>query len=440
MSIYSEEQTDSEGKTGMFTPMNYIPMTRLTRLGVSLALAGLGLTGLTLVSCGGGKQVDATNTATAVNPISVAVAKATRKTMDQHLTVSSELVPYQEIDVYAKESGYVEKLNVDYGSHVKTGDIMAVLDIPELKEQLAEDDEEIKAADQQADRLSKLLSSVEARTVPLKEFYERLAKVQKEKPELIVQQDVDNAQGKYLTAESDVDAATANVEAAKSRAEQARAKRRHDSVLYDYRNVTAPFDGVVTQRYANYGTLMQAGTSSSTNVLPLVRLSEDDVFRLVIPVEESYVHYIHIGDPVNVEISSLDRNFPGKITRFSEEVAQATRTMHTEVQVMNDPSRNLKPGLYADATIRLQQKSGALSVPLKALDRQADRASVDVVGPDNQIEIRNVTTGIETADDIEILSGVKDGELVVVGDRSGLRAGQPVTPKIVNVTEYKDEQ
>jgi RND family efflux transporter MFP subunit len=396
--------------------------------------------GMSLVSCGGGKPVSATTSATAGDSVSVAVAKAARKTLDQHLTVSSELVPYQEIDVYAKESGFVRKLNVDYGSRVKAGDIMAVLEIPELQEQLQADDAAIKAADDQVQRLIKLVSSIEARRKVAEEYYGNLAAVSKQKAGLVAQQEVDDAQGRALTAQADVDAAQANVEAARSNAEAARSKRKRDAVLYDYRNIPAEFDGVVTQRYANYGTLLQAGTSSSTQAMPLVRLSEDDQFRLVIPVEESYVRYIHIGDPVDVAVPSLGRDFPGKIARFSEEVAQSTRTMHTEVQVVNDKGRDLKPGMYATATIRIQQKAAALTVPLQALDRQGDRASVDVVGPSNQIEVRGVTTGIETANSIEILSGVNEGEQVVVGDRSGLKAGQPVSPKPVDVSEYKDSQ
>ena len=401
------------------------------------ALAGMGV--LSLVSCGGDKQVSASNASSARDSVSVAVAKATRKTLEQHLTVSSELVPYQEIDVYAKESGFVKKLNVDYGSHVKAGDIMAVLEIPELEAQLQQDDAAIKAADEQVQRLQKLVASVDARRKVVQEYSDNLAAVAKQRVGLVAQQEVDDAQGKALTGQADVDAANANVEAAKSNAEAGRAKRIRDAVMYDYRNVKAEFDGVVTQRYANFGTLIQAGTSSSTQAMPLVRLSEDDQFRLVIPVEESYVRYIHLGDPVTVEVPSLGRNFLGKIARFSEEVAQATRTMHTEVQVVNDKGRDLKPGMYATGTIQLQQRSGAVSIPLQAVDRQGDRVSVAVVGPSNQVEIRKVTTGIETANDIEIVSGVTEGEMVVVGDRSGLKAGQPVTPKPVDVTEYKDQ-
>jgi RND family efflux transporter MFP subunit len=406
-------------------------------------LAGLILLlGVGSVSCGNSKQVDANNSPPAGDSVSVAVARATRKTLEQHLTVSSELVPFQEIDVYAKESGFVKELNVDYGSHVKKGDVMAVLEIPELEIQLQQDDAAIKAADDQAKRLGKVVDAQEARSKVLKLAYDRLVGVAKSAPAgtvLVPQQELDDAQGRELTAQADVEAAKANVEAAQSQAEAARAKRMRDAALFDYAKITAPFDGVVTQRYANYGTLMQSGTSSSTQAMPLVRLSQDDRFRLVIPVPESYVKYIHLGDPVSVNVSSLNRTFPGKVARFSTDVKEDTRTMHTEVDVLN-PDRTLVPGLYADATIQLLRKQGALAVPLQALNREGDSKTIDVVGSSNQIEVRPVVTGIETPEDVEIISGVKEGDMVVTGDRSGLKAGQQVTPKIVSVMEYQEKQ
>lgn len=438
-SIYSEgSQIMSSATRGGFTRYASAPGLLTPLAGVGLA-CGLALACVALTSCGGGKQVDATANPSPADAVSVAVAKAVKKNLDQHLTVSSELVPLQEIPVYAKESGYIKELNVDYGARVKKGDVMAVLEIPEFEATLQQDDAAIKAADEQVKRLGQRVTSLQARWKPLQETADELATVAKTKPGLVAQQEVSDAQGRALTAQADIDEANANVEAAKSQAEAARDKKMHDSVLFDYAKITAPFDGVVTQRYANYGSLMQAGTNSSTQAMPLVQLSEDDIFRLVIPVEESYVRFIHLGDPVTVEVPSLNRTFLGKIKRFSNDVKVETRTMHTEVEVLN-PDHTLLPGLYANATIQLQQKRGALSVPLQALDRKGDRTSIDVINASNQIEIRNLTTGIDTADDIEVLSGVKEGELVVVGDRSGLKSGESVNPKLVNVTEYKDQQ
>jgi RND family efflux transporter MFP subunit len=196
---------------------------------------------------------------------------------------------------------------------------------------------------------------------------------------------------------------------------------------------------VITQRYANLGTLMQAGTSSSTQALPLVKLSEDDLFRLVIPVPESYVHFIHLGDAVSVNVPSLSRTFPGKVARFSVDVREDTRTMHTEVDVQNS-NRILLPGLYAEATVTLEEKDGAIAVPLEAVDQEGGHATVDVVDASNKIEQRSIVLGIQTATDAEVLSGLQEGDAVVVSDRSGLKAGQPVQPKITGLMPYRNTE
>ena len=373
------------------------------------------------------------------NVPTVGVTSVKRKTLSRQLVTSSELVPYQETDVYAKESGYVQDLLVDYGSHVKKGQLMAQLDIPELAIQLKQDDAAIANAGEAVTHAQHEEGRVQAQLVPLQSQYDRLARVSETRPGLVAQQEIDDAQGKSLAMAAQVEAAKSALQSAQSQSDEAKAKKERDSALYDYSRITAPFDGVVTQRYANQGTLMQAGTSSSTQATPLVRLSEDDVFRLVIPVPETYVKYIRLGDPVEVRVTSLDRVFTGTVKRFSEEVALDTRTMHTEVQVLN-PNHVLMPGLYAEATLTLEHKENALSLPLQAVSLANGKATVFRVNTDNILEEREVVTGFQTADDIEIVSGLKLGDRVVVSDRSSLKSGMRVNPKVVEVQEYHGGQ
>src|SRR5580693_1893326 len=318
----------------------------------SIALAGLAMALVGgLSSCSGDRSpVQAGGPTTTVG-----VTKVVKKSLGRQITLSSELVPFQEIDVYAKESGYVKKLMVDYGTHVKAGEVMAILEIPELEAQLTEDQAEIKNAANQVTRAQHELERYQAQYKALHLQYTRLNGVFESQPGIVAQQEVDDAQGKDLAASSQVDAGQAGLEAAQSELSVAKAKLVHDQSLFDYSRITAPFSGVVTERYANLGTLVQAGTGSSTQAMPIVRLSEDDLFRLVIPVPESYVRYIRIGDPVNVHVPSLNRTFPGKVARFSVDVRADTRTMHTEVDVPN-PERLLMPGLYAEAEVGLDQK------------------------------------------------------------------------------------
>ena len=285
-------------------------------LGMTLALVGV------LDSCGSSKDVHANNpgdSTAAPAGISVGVTKVGRKTLQRTLVLSSELVPFQVIDAACESgvAGYVNDIKVDYGTRVQKDQVMATLDIPELQSQLQQDDAAIKTAQNQVTHAQNELTRSQAQYAAVHVQYDRLSKVAKENPRLVAQQEVDDAQGKDLSAEAQVDASKSNVEVTQSQLESARAKREHDQVLFDYTKIPAPFAGVIIQRYANQGTLMQAGTNSSTQAMPLVRLSEDDKFRLVIPVPESYVHYIRAGSPVSVLVPSPKQTVPGVVARFS---------------------------------------------------------------------------------------------------------------------------
>ena len=400
-----------------------------------LIVAGAAL----LTSCGNSQKAAASTAPASPEAVSVAVVKIGTEPLGRQLTVSSELVPFQQIDVYAKESGYIKQLSVDYGSRVKTGEVMAVLEIPELQLQLQQDDAAIKNANDQVVHAQHEVTRVEAQHKVLHLQFERLDGVSKSKPGLVAQQEVDDAQGKDLAAESQIEEAKASLEAAQSQLVLNQAKRQHDQVLFDYSKITAPFAGVVTQRYANLGTLMQAGTNSSTQAMPLVRLSEDDLFRLVIPVPESYVQYIRVGDPVKVQVSTLNRSFPGKVARFAVDVREDTRTMHTEVDVPNR-NRQLIPGMYAEATLMLEQRAHALAVPLQAVNHEEQKTTVFVVNAANKIENRPVTLGIQTDKDAEVLSGLEPGDLVIVSDHAGLEPGEEVHPQVIQPMQYQTSQ
>lgn len=400
-----------------------------TLAGVCVLVLLLGL----LPSCG---KVRAKGGAQEV--VTVGVATVSRKSLQRSITLSSELVPFQEIDVYAKESGYVKKLYVDYGTRVKQGQLMAILEIPELEAQLQEDEAAVKNANDEVSRAQHMLKRYQAMYKALDLEYTRLNGVFESKPGLVARQEVDDAQGKDLAAASQADAGQAALEAAQSKLAASQSKLVHDQALFAYTRITAPFAGVVTERYANLGTLMQAGTGSSTQALPLVRLSQDDLFRLVIPVPESEVRYIRVGDPVNVRVPALNRTLPGKVARFSVDVREDTRTMHTEVDVSN-PGRILIPGVYAEATLTLERKDDALALPLAAVTYQGSEGSVYVVDSADQIESRAVKLGMRTPSDVEAESGVREGERVVVSDRSNLKVGQRVHPRVVESVEEQGQ-
>ena len=399
--------------------------------GAGICLAALAaLSGCSNVRAGDvPQQTDATVT-------TVGVTQVKRKAIARTLTISSEFIPFQEIDVYAKESGFVKQLLVDYGDHVQKGQLMAVLEAPELELALQQDKALIKSATDQVTHARREVDRLEAQHKVYDLEYTRLDKVSKAQPGLVAQQEVDEAQGKDLSSEAQVAAAESALATVQSQLDGAKAKLDRDEAIFEYLQIKAPFTGVVTQRYANLGTLMSAGTNTSTQALPLVKLSQEDVFRLVIPVPESYVKYIRIGDPVQVRVPSLDKTFPGKVARFSVDVTEDTRTMHTEVNVEN-PSGVLYPGMYAEATLTLDRANDAITVPLQAVDLNGNQSTILLVDPNNKLQQRKINLGVQDANDAEVLNGLNEGDRVVVSDRSGLKAGMEVKPQNVDVVQYQ---
>lgn len=396
-----------------------------------------GLAGCLVLSSSCDRAGNAHPAAEQQSGVTVGVIKVERRPLERTLTVSSELVPFEEIEVYAKESGYVKQLLVDYGTHVKKGQLMAVLEIPELAAQIEQDQAAVTSMQGQVTNAQNQLSRTEAQHKVLHLEYERLNGVALSKPGLVAQQEVDEVQGRDLASEAQVDAAKSNLETAKSNLAVSEAKLVHDKDIYSYARITAPFDGVVTERDANLGTLLQAGTNSSTQAMPLVKLSQENLYRLVIPVPETYVRYIKVGDPVAVRVPALDKSFPGKVTRFSFEVHDATRTMHTEVDVPN-PTGELLPGIYAEATLTLNRTGNALTVPVQAIDRENDSTSVDIVDPNNCVQVRPVVLGAagQTENEVEVLSGLNQGDQVIVSERAGLKPGETVHPQVAPPASY----
>jgi RND family efflux transporter MFP subunit len=360
-----------------------------------------------------------------------AVVKVERRDIASTLEVASEFLPFQEIEVYAKVSGYIKKLYVDWGTHVKQGQLLAVLEIPELQQQLQQDEASVKHSEQDVSRAHEELNRAESSYGVAHLTYTRLADVQKSRPELVAQQEVDVAQGKDLEASAGVSGAKDALAAADQGLMVSKAVLGKDQAMFDYARITAPFDGVVTQIGAYTGALLPAGTSSNKGDQALCRLSQNDVLRLVIPVPERAVPEIHIRQSIAIEVSGAKQEFSGKIVRFSDQIDSQTRTMHTEVQVPNT-NYALVPGMYASVKIPLRSASNVLAVPIQAVQAGSEgQGSVLVLDSNNRIERRAVTTGLQSSSYVEILSGLTENQLVIFGEQGQYKSGELVNPKIV---------
>jgi RND family efflux transporter MFP subunit len=363
--------------------------------------------------------------------VSVAVAKVTRQDLSREQLLMAEFRPYQEIDVHSKVAGYVKEIYVDVGDQVKKGQLLATLEIPELNADLDQARAAKSRSEEEIKRAESDLVRAEAAHEEAHITYNRLLSVTKIQPKLVAAEEVDQARARDNVAEAQVATAKAAVQVAKQKLLEEGASEERVKSLVAYSRIEAPFPGVISKRFADTGSMIPAGTSTTTQGMPLVRLSQNDRLRLVVAVPESIVPLIHTGGSIEVKVQSLNRTFNGKITRFTGKVDTATRTMETEIDVPN-PGLVLKPGMYAAATLTLDRTPDALAVPLQAIVTTENKTTVLVLSDQNEIEQRNVTIGLETPTMIGITSGLKENELVVVGNQSQLKPGQKVTPKQVD--------
>ncbi len=391
----------------------------------SLLLAGL----VALSSCN--RAVQTASSPEPPETPTVAVAKVVRQNLDRTLEISAEFRPFQEVEVYSKVAGFVKMISVDYGDRVKQGQVLAVLEVPELVDELDRTTASIRQAEDELKAAQEELSRAESAHNVAHLEYTRLAGVMDQHPGLVAQQEVDGALGRDQESEAKVAAARAAAAACEEKLQEARANERRVRTLLAYTQITAPFRGVVTKRYADVGAMIQQGISSRTQAMPVVRLAQTDVLRLVIPVPESGVPRIKVGEPVDVAVAALNRSYQGRVARFAGQLDLETRTMHTEVDVPN-PDFELVPGMYAVARLLLERKSSTLAVPIQAIGREEGRSTVYSLGRDGRIEERTIQVGLETSDVAEVLSGLQENDLVVVGDRSKLKPGEQAQPKLVS--------
>ncbi|HXB67899.1 MAG TPA: efflux RND transporter periplasmic adaptor subunit [Candidatus Acidoferrales bacterium] len=423
----------------------------MMKLAQKLALPSLavliGVTSFFATSCS--KQEGAQAQSAPVSDIpTVAVARTASENLTHDLILTAEFRPFQEIDVMAKVAGYIREINVDVGDHVKENQLLATLEIPEMGDDLRRADASVQRSQADVQHAKDEIQRSQAARDIAQLSFNRLTEVSKKRPGLVAQQEIDDAQSKYLVADAQVSAANSALAAAGQQVAVNNSDVARVKTLMDYTRVTAPFAGVITKRYADKGSMIQAGTASQTQAMPVVRLSENSLLRLILPVPESSVSTVHIGQQVAVRVPTLNRSFPGKVARFSDKLALATRTMDTEVDVQN-PSLILIPGMYAEVDLSLARRTGVLAIPVTAVDADNDNSATNgthgtstsgqvmVITPNNRVEVRKIALGLETANRVEVLSGLNEGDMVVIGGRAALQPGMEVHPKVTSMVAAK---
>ena len=360
-----------------------------------------------------------------------AVAVVKRETIANSLSIAGQFIPYQNVELHAKVAGYIRNIYVDIGDRVHQGQVLAVLEIPELVAQVDEAKAAVHHAEEEIARAQSDISRAEADHVALHANAARLVNTDKARPGLIAQQELDDATAKDRASEAQVDSAKSALAAARQQLQVAKANQQHYSALSDYARITAPYDGVVTWRFSDTGSLVQAGTSN-TSGLPVVTVAQVNILRLRIPAPESIAAKVRIGDSADVRVQATSEHFTGKVTRFTDALDPATRTMQVEIDVPNEKYK-LQPGMYATVVLEVQNHPDALAVPVQAVEHHDDKASVLMVDAQNRVQLRQIQTGLEDPDRVEVLAGLKEGDRVIVGNFGAFQPGQVVAPRMTKV-------
>jgi RND family efflux transporter MFP subunit len=363
-----------------------------------------------------------------------AVAHVKRGRIEDTLTIAGAFKPFQDVDIHAKVAGYIKTIYVDVGDHVKAGQTLAILEVPELQAQLAGTDAAVRRAKDEIRRAQGDVERAKSTHSASHAMYTRLSQAAQQKEGLVAQQEIDDAQAKDLGSDAQLSSAQAALSAAQQSFEVAEASQKQYEALSNYTRIVAPYAGVITLRYADTGALIAAGTSTSTQSMPVVRLAQVSKLRLVLPIPESIAAQIHLGDPVKVRVQALNKDFVGKISRFADSLDMQTRTMETEIDFENS-SGLLIPGMYTETVLQVSGNQNALLVPLEAVTQNKDDATVLALDSNNVVQERHIKLGIQGKQYVEVIAGLTEQDRVIIGNRSQFHGGQHVQPKEIGADD-----
>jgi RND family efflux transporter MFP subunit len=355
----------------------------------------------------------------------VSIIHATKGEPTSQLLLPGNVEPLYTADLYARVDGYLERRNVDIGSKVHAGEVLAVISAPEIDQQLSQAEATLaqsqaallqaRAALEQAKANAELARLTKERDVPLGEQH------------AISQQIVDSAVQNYHARVADVDAANANVIAAEASVKANQANVARLLQMQKFEHIVAPFDGVITQRNVERGDLVSASVSAGGR--PLFSIAQNDTLRIYVDVPQSEAVKIQDGQKAIIHVTErLGRTYIGNVTRNASALNDATRTMRTEVQVDNHDA-SLLPGMYAQVRFTLSQQRTSLIIPTSSL--VIDSAGMHVVAVDgsNKVHFVPVTIGKDMGKEVEILAGLNGTESLVASPSDLLSEGQHVQIK-----------
>ena len=327
--------------------------------------------------------------ALAVPSVTVIVPRAAAR--ESVLVLPGEVRPLVEAPIYARTSGYVKRWLVDLGATVKAGDLLAEIDAPEVDQQLLQ----ARAQLGEAEANARLAKTTAARFDTLR------------KTAAVSAQDKDEKDADSANRDATVEAARANV------------RRLED--LRSFQRVTAPFDGVITERSTDVGQLITAGNSQ-----PLFRLAQPQTLRVFVRVPQAFAHQIAIGQSADVGFTEIPgRAFEAKVVRTAGAIDPASRTLLTELQLDNAEGKILA-GSHAEVRAKIPATEAALLLPANTLLYRAEGTQVGIVGENGRVELRTVKLGRDFGHELEIRDGLKPEDRVILNPSDSLATGVTV--------------
>jgi multidrug efflux system membrane fusion protein len=353
----------------------------------------------------------------------VNVVSARRAPSSSSVSLPGNIEAVQVASIFARTNGYLRKRLVDIGDRVQAGQLLAEIESPEVEQDWREAGatlEQAKAAlTQKRAALMQARANLELATVTLRRWKELVASG------VMSPQSGDEKQSEFDARKADVDAAQADIGAAEASVGAHQAAVRRIEELRSFEKVTAPFAGVITARNVDVGALITSGSSSS--VREIYKLAQLDVLRIYVNVPQSLVQSVQPGLTAHVSVQELPgREFTGKVARTANALDPNSRTLLTEIQLSN-PNHVLLPGMYARVDFMANRHSPPLIIPATALVMRADgKNAVAIMGPDQRVHYRRVELGRDLGAEVEIVSGLKGDEPLIVNPADDLEEGSPV--------------
>ena len=322
----------------------------------------------------------------------VSVIAPERGAPQQEIVLPGTMQAFTDAPIYARTNGYLRKWYVDIGAPVRTGQVLADIDTPEIDQQLEQARADLATAEAN-ERLARLTA----------ERYRDLIKT-----DSVSKQDLDNANGGLEAKATAVTSAKANVR----RLEQ----------LHGFAKITAPFDGVVTARNTDVGALIDSGS----NAKELFHVASIHRLRVFVNVPENYSRAARTGLKADLTLSEFPgRTFTGTLARTAQSIDLASRTLLTEIDVDN-PKGELLPGSYAEVHLKVPTEATTFKLPINAIIFRTEGVRVAVVGPDSKVSLRPVTLGRDYGNSLEVVSGISGGERIIINAADSIETGQTV--------------